>query len=363
MNPDIRPQDDLFGHVNGRWLDETEIPGRPLELGPLRGAGRQRGGAGPADHRGPGAGRRRQPRRGRPQDRRPLRVLHGRGGHQQARAAAGAPAHRRGGGAPRHPRPRGVPRRVRAGRRARHLRLLRQHRRPQLRPLPVPDRPGRARAARRVLLPRRQVRRDPRQVRRLPHRALHPRRARRPGRRGRDGAADRHPAGRGPLGAGRDPRRAEDLQPDDLGGAEGALPGLRLGRLRHQPRWLRGDHRRGLRRPAVLPRAPLDGPRGGPDRGLEGVDAVPRAAVRCAVPHRRVRRDQLRLLRPHPQRHPRAAARGGSAGSAWSRARSAKPSASSTSSATSRRRRRRRWTPWSPTCSRPTGAPSPTSTG
>ena len=26
MNPDIRPQDDLFGHVNGRWLDEAEIP-------------------------------------------------------------------------------------------------------------------------------------------------------------------------------------------------------------------------------------------------------------------------------------------------------------------------------------------------
>ena len=26
MNPEIRPQDDLFGHVNGRWLEETEIP-------------------------------------------------------------------------------------------------------------------------------------------------------------------------------------------------------------------------------------------------------------------------------------------------------------------------------------------------
>ncbi|CAN5488017.1 M13 family metallopeptidase [soil metagenome] len=26
MNPDIRPQDDLFRHVNGRWLDATEIP-------------------------------------------------------------------------------------------------------------------------------------------------------------------------------------------------------------------------------------------------------------------------------------------------------------------------------------------------
>ncbi|MGH3445742.1 MAG: M13 family metallopeptidase [Nocardioidaceae bacterium] len=26
MNPDIRPQDDLFGHVNGRWLEDAEIP-------------------------------------------------------------------------------------------------------------------------------------------------------------------------------------------------------------------------------------------------------------------------------------------------------------------------------------------------
>ena len=26
MDPDIRPQDDLFGHVNGRWLEEAEIP-------------------------------------------------------------------------------------------------------------------------------------------------------------------------------------------------------------------------------------------------------------------------------------------------------------------------------------------------
>ena len=26
MDPDIRPQDDLFGHVNGRWLTEYPIP-------------------------------------------------------------------------------------------------------------------------------------------------------------------------------------------------------------------------------------------------------------------------------------------------------------------------------------------------
>ncbi|MGZ4464376.1 MAG: M13 family metallopeptidase [Nocardioides sp.] len=35
MNPDIRPQDDLFGHVNGRWLDESEIPSDRSSWGPF----------------------------------------------------------------------------------------------------------------------------------------------------------------------------------------------------------------------------------------------------------------------------------------------------------------------------------------
>jgi putative endopeptidase len=35
MNPDIRPQDDLFGHVNGRWLDEVEIPSDRSSWGPF----------------------------------------------------------------------------------------------------------------------------------------------------------------------------------------------------------------------------------------------------------------------------------------------------------------------------------------
>src|SRR5690349_3313431 len=26
MDESVRPQDDLFGHVNGRWMAETEIP-------------------------------------------------------------------------------------------------------------------------------------------------------------------------------------------------------------------------------------------------------------------------------------------------------------------------------------------------
>lgn len=35
MDPAIRPQDDLFGHVNGRWLDETDIPSDRSSWGPF----------------------------------------------------------------------------------------------------------------------------------------------------------------------------------------------------------------------------------------------------------------------------------------------------------------------------------------
>ncbi len=35
MNLDIRPQDDLFGHVNGRWLEDEEIPSDRASWGPF----------------------------------------------------------------------------------------------------------------------------------------------------------------------------------------------------------------------------------------------------------------------------------------------------------------------------------------
>ncbi len=35
MDPSVRPQDDLFGHVNGRWLEETEIPADRSAWGPF----------------------------------------------------------------------------------------------------------------------------------------------------------------------------------------------------------------------------------------------------------------------------------------------------------------------------------------
>ncbi|MGL5810321.1 MAG: M13 family metallopeptidase [Nocardioides sp.] len=35
MNPEIRPQDDLFGHVNGTWLERSEIPSDRSSWGPF----------------------------------------------------------------------------------------------------------------------------------------------------------------------------------------------------------------------------------------------------------------------------------------------------------------------------------------
>ena len=94
------------------------------------------------------------------------------------------------------------------------------------------------------------------------------------------------------------------------------------------------------------------------DRGLADLAAHPGAALRGAVPHRRLRRGQLRLLRPHPQRHPGAAGplearrqpgrgrdrRGGRQGVR----RAALPAVAPSS----------RWTSWSRTCSRPTACRS-----
>ena len=171
MDPDIRPQDDLFGHVNGRWLDETEIPSDRSSWGPfvqladvaeeqvreiIEDLAAERRPASDLDEDAQ-------------QDRRPVRLVHGRRADRRARHCARSGRSSTRSAALRDVRDLaaflGEFERIGG---ARAVRLLRRHRRPQLRPLPVQHHPGRARAARRVLLPRRQVRRDPGEVRRLP---------------------------------------------------------------------------------------------------------------------------------------------------------------------------------------------------
>ena len=98
-------------------------------------------------------------------------------------------------------------------------------------------------------------------------------------------------------------------------------------------------------------------------RGLEVVAALafdqrPRLAA-----DRRPGRGELRLLRPHPLGHRGSCATAGSAASGSSRASWATRWASSTSSATSRPTPRRGWTSWWRTCARPTASASPSSTG
>ena len=177
MNPDIRIQDDLFGHVNGAWLDTAEIPADRSSWGPfvmladtaeehvreiIESAPTARS---PATRRERGGG---------PQDRRPVRQLHGRGARRAARPHPDPAAARADRRPHRGRRARRLPRLLRAPRRRRAVRLLRRLRRPQLRALRRQRAPGRHRPSRRELLPRGEVRRDPREVPRLPRAASSP---------------------------------------------------------------------------------------------------------------------------------------------------------------------------------------------
>ena len=87
----------------------------------------------------------------------------------------------------------------------------------------------------------------------------------------------------------------------------GAEPVVRLDRLGDPARRQQGDVVRDLRAPAVVPGAPRDRARRDAHRGVARLAAGGRRARERGVPARLVRADQLRLLRPHPQRHARAA--------------------------------------------------------
>ena len=215
VDPETRPQDDLFGHVNGRWLATHEIPDDRAQDGAFR-ALRDRAEAdvrtiveAAAEHTGPAA----------TDDTRKIADLYRSFMDVERIEAAGATplrplldeitaaADRERTGRAARPRP--------AHRRPGPVRRVRGHRRQGLHPLPGAPVPVRARAARRVLLPGGHLRRDPRGVRRAPGPAG---RAGRPGRAGaagrdRDGAGDR--AGRAVLGPGHQPGRGEDLHADD----------------------------------------------------------------------------------------------------------------------------------------------------
>ena len=238
MNPDIRPQDDLFRHVNGRWLDTTDIPADRSAWGAFADPRRGVGGAGQGDHRGARRGHPRG-RLERPEDRRPVHQLHGRGAHRGARRRAG-PRRPRAGRGPRRRRPRSSSSSAASSGAAAPGSSA-----PTSTPTTATPTatslniaPGRHRAARRVLLPRGQVRRHPR---RLPHPHGQGVRARRLARAGAGrpaGARRGDPAGAGPLGAGRDPRRHQGLQPDHPRGAPGAgadPAARRVGRGRSAP--------------------------------------------------------------------------------------------------------------------------------
>ena len=259
MNLDIRPQDDLFGHVNGRWLEEEEIPSDRSSWGPfvqLADDAEEQVHAIIESLAAERRRRRRTPARSprstpRSWTRRPIEEL----GLEPLRPVLDAAA----SCATYATWPAFLGEFERTGGSGLFRSYVDNDDRDAERYI-VYFAAGRARPARRVLLPRRQVRRDPRQVRRPPRHHVRPGRARRPrGRAPRPCCASR-PGW--PRATGSAPRPATSSRPTT---SRPSPSSTQLCPAFDWDGWVRnlgGGRRhavRGLRPPAVLPRAPLDG--------------------------------------------------------------------------------------------------------
>ncbi len=343
LSADIRPQDDLFRHVNSRWIAATEIPPDRAAHGAFHALDDQaeldvRALAEEAAASDSPAGS---------EARKVGDLWASFMDADGCRAARRRPGGRRpgrdpGGGVDHRPGP--PARAPRAPRHARARRLVRRHRRRRRHPLHRQPRAGRARAARRGLLPRGRLRRGPRRLRRARGHDVRPRRRARAGRR-RPPAARAGDRGRqGPLDDGRQPRRAQDLQQAVPRAARRAGARHRLGRLARRPRCAGGGVRRGHRPPARRGRDRRPVAHRAAPRRLAGVAGFPPRPGGRPVPVEPLRRRELRLLRHAALGHPRAAASAGSAASTSSRAASARRWANCTSPGTSRPSTR-------PTCS------------
>ena len=306
LSDEVRPQDDLFRHVNSRWLATTEIPPDRAAHGAFHMLHDQseldvRALAEEAAASDAPAG----------SDERKVGDLWAAFMDVDAVEAADAapladdlaairavssPA-RAGGPARPPPAPRDVGSR----------RVVRRQRRRRRHPLRRQPGPGRARAARRGLLPRGRLRRHPRRLRRARrHHAAPRRRGRRRRRRGPD-HGPRDGSGPGPLDHRRQPRRPQDPQQAHPRRPDRPRPRVRLGRVARRARRPRRRLRRGRRPPAVRHRDRGAPPRRAAPRRLEGVADLPPRPLDRPVPVQPVRRRQLRLLRHAAVGHPRAA--------------------------------------------------------
>ncbi|CAA9421806.1 MAG: Metallopeptidase, partial [uncultured Pseudonocardia sp.] len=254
----------------------------------------------------PGRGRRAHDRRGgRRADRRPVRLVHGRRADRGARCRAPDPAAGGDRGRARPRRTRRCARAPPAGGAGVAVRRVRRHRRQGLLPLPRAPQPVRARAARRVLLPRGRLRGDPHRV---PGPPAPPGRARRPAgvaRRRRRGAGDG--PGRRVLGPRHQPRRREDLHPADRGRPARRGPRVRLGPVAGRAA---GPGRRGRRARGAPARLRHRGGAAVDAASAGAVEGLARAARRrhlLGLPARRRGGRGLRVPRPHAVGHAGAA--------------------------------------------------------
>ena len=355
VDPDVRPQDDLFGHVNGRWVATTPDPRGPRPLRHLRHPPRDRGAPCPSDHRG-GRGRVPRPRHRRrarsatstpaswtrtpsrpsaaPRSRRTWPGGRGGGaGRRRGRRRRASPARASSGSCcPSSTPTTATPRRYvvyleQAGlglpdesyyREEQHAATRAAYVGHVERMLALAGWPEPAEAAERVMAPR-------------------------------------DPARRGALGQGHQPRPPEDLQPRRPRRARRAEPGVD---------WDGFLHGLGAARDAfdesscASPTTPLDGRRPGRRAGRRpGATGSPgTSSTRPRPTCRRRSSRRTSTSTAGPCRASPSCGSAGSAASASSRRRSARPSASSTWSGTSRPPPRSGWTSSSPTSSRRSGA-------
>ena len=306
LDADVRPQDDLFRHVNGKWIDRTEIPADKARYGSFLRA--RRGGRG-------GRARRSSRRRSRP-SRAPRRARSATSTRASWTSSASTSSARR-----RSPASSSTSALIDSidaflatlGRLERQgvgglPAALRRQRPGRPRALPRLRRAGRHRPARRELLPRGEVRRRSATAYRRPPRAdVRPRRARRRRRpRGRASSTSR-PRSRRCTGTTCDTRDSEKTyNPIELGGcARARRRSVDLRRLARRLGRARGRVRRAR---ACASRSFVEGLGAllTEERLAAWRDWLAWQVIRSTAPYllERLRRGELRLLRPHPHRHP-----------------------------------------------------------
>ena len=301
LDESVRPQDDLFRHVNGRWIERTEIPADKARYGSFLVLHEEAEQAvreiiEESQQAEPGT------------EARKVGDLYASFMDEQHAELLGATpiaaqlmevvARRLDSVAARDPRP------PRAPGRHRLRPALRRQRPRRPRALPRVRRAGRHRPARRELLPRRAVRGHPHGLQRPPRAHVRARPARRPGRPRRARLRPRDRRSPRLTGTTWHPATARRRTTSPVGTTSSAAASVDLNLWRDAMGVPAGAFDEIVRAPALVRGRPRRAAHRGPPGGVEGLARLAGDPLERRLPLERLRRGELRLLRPHAHGHP-----------------------------------------------------------